>query len=337
MKIYADSSAGKAMAQREGVGNVRRLEARYLWLQQYVRKRIIEVPKIDGLESKADIGTKYLDGPRIKYLLSKTALRRSSGLQKSAGSHSATAMGLMLHFALVQESMAISPSLEVGEEILNLIMDPKGVITDMVVYSGGNRVTVRLISCLLAFLPGVIMLVTTLYEKYCLRAQRGQHPTPRLIETVDVEAAGVQINTTMDEMGGYLEQQQYGSLSVADLKDMCTARSLRSAARANKEGLVRLLVDQDYSTYVRIRRAAGTQTDVQEPTQPSQPVVRPAANMVGYIQDRNTDWMRPTDFEVEQGLFYAHQSGMPLPDAALQNKLECVRFVNWARSRFVRN
>ena len=53
-----DSSAGKAICQRLGVGRVRVLDIRTLWLQAKVRDKQVAVIKQDGDSNVADFRTK---------------------------------------------------------------------------------------------------------------------------------------------------------------------------------------------------------------------------------------------------------------------------------------
>lgn len=58
VRIWIDSSAAKSMASRIGLGRVRHLEVRYLWIQETVKKGRIQLNKIDGKLNPADIMTK---------------------------------------------------------------------------------------------------------------------------------------------------------------------------------------------------------------------------------------------------------------------------------------
>ena len=66
MRVRMDSSAGKAIAQMIGVGRVRCLDVRTLWLQAKVRDKLLVVIKQDGGTNVADVGTKVLGEPRSK-------------------------------------------------------------------------------------------------------------------------------------------------------------------------------------------------------------------------------------------------------------------------------
>ena len=73
IRLRLDSSAAKAICQRIGVGRVRHLEVRTLWLQSKVREKKLAVVKQDGATNIADIGTKVLATSRF------TELRRDLG------------------------------------------------------------------------------------------------------------------------------------------------------------------------------------------------------------------------------------------------------------------
>jgi hypothetical protein len=68
IRLRLDSSAAKAVCQRTGVGRIRHLEVRTLWLQQKVKEKRIAVCKQDGDTNVADIGTKSLAGPRFAWM-----------------------------------------------------------------------------------------------------------------------------------------------------------------------------------------------------------------------------------------------------------------------------
>ena len=60
VKLRSDSSAGRAICKRVGLGRVRHIELQHLWLQQRVRNKEILVEKIAGKENPADALTKFL-------------------------------------------------------------------------------------------------------------------------------------------------------------------------------------------------------------------------------------------------------------------------------------
>ena len=67
-----DSSAKKGMAQRKGVGKLKHLELRELWLQDYVLQGKVQIRK----EPTATNVTDVLNGKRITELAKLLPLRR---------------------------------------------------------------------------------------------------------------------------------------------------------------------------------------------------------------------------------------------------------------------
>ena len=66
LKVYSDSTAGRGMVSRVGVGKVRHLELRYLWIQERLRLKAFELLKEDTNEMTADILTKYSEWATIE-------------------------------------------------------------------------------------------------------------------------------------------------------------------------------------------------------------------------------------------------------------------------------
>ena len=74
-----DASAGRAMATRRGVGRVRHLDARLLWLQQLCAEGVVEVRARPREHNEADLGTKMVDLRRMTSLSKGTPLRPPMG------------------------------------------------------------------------------------------------------------------------------------------------------------------------------------------------------------------------------------------------------------------
>ena len=83
MTVESDSTAAKGMVQRHGVGRVRHLATRYLWIQESQRSKDFIVSKVEGKENRADIGTKPVDRVTLERLLPRTGVcgLRSLGWQ----------------------------------------------------------------------------------------------------------------------------------------------------------------------------------------------------------------------------------------------------------------
>ena len=60
IQLGADSSAAKSFVNRRGLGKMRHLEIRDLWLQREVAEGRLEVSKIPGEKNPADLMTKIL-------------------------------------------------------------------------------------------------------------------------------------------------------------------------------------------------------------------------------------------------------------------------------------
>ena len=67
--LYTDSSGARGMIQRQGVGRVRHLSCRVLWLQDLVAAGQIKLSSIAGFRNPADIGTKRLPCNRLRTLM----------------------------------------------------------------------------------------------------------------------------------------------------------------------------------------------------------------------------------------------------------------------------
>ena len=67
--LYTDSTAAKGIGHRQGVGRLRHLATKTLWLQQLILDKVVKMRKVLGLENGRDIGTKAHDGPRLKFLV----------------------------------------------------------------------------------------------------------------------------------------------------------------------------------------------------------------------------------------------------------------------------
>ena len=58
--VHTDASAAIGIVRRAGLGKLRHLNVRYLWLQDKVREEDFELLKVPGLANQADLMTKHL-------------------------------------------------------------------------------------------------------------------------------------------------------------------------------------------------------------------------------------------------------------------------------------
>jgi hypothetical protein len=71
LELQLDSSAARGVLWRTGVGKIRHLEVKTLWVQDLVTAGRLVVRPVSGIENVADIGTKVLSAERILYLKKK--------------------------------------------------------------------------------------------------------------------------------------------------------------------------------------------------------------------------------------------------------------------------
>ena len=77
VKLMVDSSAAKAMSERKGVGANRHVQARYLWLQDKVFNKELEVGKVAGKVNDADLVTKVQPRATIHAHLQRLGFEKS--------------------------------------------------------------------------------------------------------------------------------------------------------------------------------------------------------------------------------------------------------------------
>ena len=80
VRVWTDSSATMGICSRQGLGKLRHVDTRSLWVQQRVRDGSIELRKVRGEVNPADLFTKHLPGEdRIKDLLGLFGCRFAGG------------------------------------------------------------------------------------------------------------------------------------------------------------------------------------------------------------------------------------------------------------------
>ena len=85
VRVHTDSSAAKAVASRRGLGKLRHIELKYLWVQELVQEQRIAIKKINGLDNPADCLTKPKDFKCFEPLLSRFGARwRSSTTRRGS-------------------------------------------------------------------------------------------------------------------------------------------------------------------------------------------------------------------------------------------------------------
>ena len=83
--VHTDASAAIGILRRKGLGKIRHLNVRYLWLQDQTRTGTnLAIAKVPGLENPADIVTKYLNSDAAQRHLDKLHVTRSCGRAETA-------------------------------------------------------------------------------------------------------------------------------------------------------------------------------------------------------------------------------------------------------------
>ena len=75
IRLGTDSSAAKSFVCRRGLGKMRHLQIRDLWLQKEVADGLLEVEKLAGIHNPADLMTKILSLGDIKERLEGMSMR----------------------------------------------------------------------------------------------------------------------------------------------------------------------------------------------------------------------------------------------------------------------
>ena len=68
LRVCTDSSVAKSFVATRGVGKMRHLEVKLLWLQEQVRRQRLRVGKISGTANIADALTKYHSMSKLREL-----------------------------------------------------------------------------------------------------------------------------------------------------------------------------------------------------------------------------------------------------------------------------
>ena len=66
--LHMDSAAARGICKREGVGKVKALEVRTLWLQQMIKAKTLTLKTVKSQDNCADLGTKTLTAGTLTLL-----------------------------------------------------------------------------------------------------------------------------------------------------------------------------------------------------------------------------------------------------------------------------
>ena len=79
LKLLIDANACKGMINRKGFGKAKHIARCFLWIQQRIRDKEIEVDKVHTAENIADIGTKPLEAAVLERLMNLANQYYTSG------------------------------------------------------------------------------------------------------------------------------------------------------------------------------------------------------------------------------------------------------------------
>ena len=75
VRVWTDSAAAKSIGSRRGIGKIRHLDVKYLWVQDMTRRKELQLKKILGSANPADIMTKPKDAKEIERLTGKVKVK----------------------------------------------------------------------------------------------------------------------------------------------------------------------------------------------------------------------------------------------------------------------
>ena len=84
VRMLTDSSTGKAISARRGLGKIRHMACHELWLQDHVAAGTIEVVKIKNTYNTADILTKHLSRKELDEIVDQLGHNFVEGRSEAA-------------------------------------------------------------------------------------------------------------------------------------------------------------------------------------------------------------------------------------------------------------
>ena len=105
LKLHVDATVTQVMANRQGIGKIRHLEVRYLWLQ--------EMAKSNGVLNPADVLTKPMSFSEMLGKLGRVHLYSDLGLQsqvEGACRHNVTPVGFCSAFSFACPCHSVHPA-----------------------------------------------------------------------------------------------------------------------------------------------------------------------------------------------------------------------------------
>ena len=75
IELYSDSSSARALASRRGLGKIRHVETRFLWLQERIARKHLNLRAVKGTDNVADLLTKALSEAKIRQYCEALGMR----------------------------------------------------------------------------------------------------------------------------------------------------------------------------------------------------------------------------------------------------------------------
>jgi hypothetical protein len=77
VRLYTDSTSAHQIAERRGLGRLKHVELRWLWMQDEFRAGRLEITRVNTLVNPADLMTKHLHRSRLEDLMELIGMVRS--------------------------------------------------------------------------------------------------------------------------------------------------------------------------------------------------------------------------------------------------------------------
>ena len=130
LELQSDSSAARGVLWRTGVGKIRHLEVKTLWVQDLVKAHKLLVRPVKGEENVADIGSKVHPAPRLLYLRGLLGLKKIDELQCFGGRVAAVGSFAGRVKRLLASVLACAPC-AAGRQVANYDEKVNQVTTDI--------------------------------------------------------------------------------------------------------------------------------------------------------------------------------------------------------------
>ena len=117
LRVWTDSSAARSICLRQGIGHVKHLSTKILWVQQRVKKKELEVCKEKTEDNTADLMTKYLSKERTEFLMSRLNLEARYDEHPQALKVEVDLEEMSLKSKLSEKNVLIGEPVEVKDDV----------------------------------------------------------------------------------------------------------------------------------------------------------------------------------------------------------------------------